>query len=186
VGLEAYGIISAEGDVTTEFIRDVVIQGDITLQQALTCQDELSIAGALTVTALEDPSGPGTYNIPIKIDDISTEGYFYFVVPVSGFITRVRTVISGAITIADAVVSLCLPVDVAAGDVIAASTTVTIATAASAAGDCDDSGALDYTDLNDKLVGSVSAGDLRALYTNGGSTDAAAAYCIIEISRNPW
>lgn len=94
------------------------------------------------------------YYLSDRLSDISTAGQIYTVAPEGGTLKKVQTVLNGAITGADAVLTVKVN-GTSAG-------TITVANASSAAGDQDE---LDC-DIN------VPEGAAIELETNGGSTNA--------------
>lgn len=100
------------------------------------------------------------------IADVSTAGSVFIAVPFDGFIRRFKTVLQGAISGADAAVGLELGgTDVTGGQ-------VTIANAASAAGDVDQTVAT--------AANAVSAGQAVEIDTDGASTGAVGCLCLVE------
>lgn len=100
------------------------------------------------------------------IADVSTAETILVYVPWSGTVTGVYSVLEGAITVGDATVTLVTSAD----DAMAS---LTIANAASAAGDIDS----DETITN----ATVAAGAYLKLATDGGSTDAQRLWVTIKI-----
>lgn len=103
-----------------------------------------------------------------EIADISSGASSWVVSPVAGEITKVWTVIDGAITVADAAITFEI------GGVAVTGAGITIANSGSAAGAVDSS---EPTALN-----VVAAGGAIEIITDGGSTDAAKAVVLIEIT----
>jgi len=103
-----------------------------------------------------------------EIADISTGASSWAVSPVAGDITRIWTVIDGAITVADAAITFEI------GGVAVTDAGITIANVGSAAGVVDSS---TPTALN-----TITAGGAIELITDGGSTDAAKAVVLLEIT----
>lgn len=103
-----------------------------------------------------------------EVADISTGASSWAIAPVAGTITKIWSVIDGAITVGDAALSFEL-----AGTAITGGG-ITIANAASAAGDVDSAVP---TALN-----TVTLGQAIEIITDGGSTDAAKAVIMFEIT----
>ncbi len=184
--LTALGIKSPAGGDLTTFLKDVIIKGDATFEEGFNAKLDMICSGGLIADKVDEVKWRGTVNLRVRIADVSTAEYVSFVVPVSGYVTRIRTVLGGVITVADATIHLCSYPSGGGGEIHVASTTVTVANAASGAGITHDSGAFDYTDAKDAAVGSVAAGDRRDIHTDGGSTDAQTLDVFIEISQFPW
>lgn len=102
--------------------------------------------------------------------DVSTANSIYLAAPVAGDVTLVKSVLSGAITTGDAV----LTVKDGAGNSMG---TITIANSGSAAGDVDT--------LVPSSNEDVAIGELIEIATDGGSTVARHASIIIEITQTP-
>ncbi len=107
-----------------------------------------------------------TQTVSLKISDVSTAGQAYFYAPFAGTLTKVTSVLNGAIITADAI----LTVKTQEGT----SGTITIANAASAAGDIDT--------LAVASNGSITAGSLIEVETNGASGNAVAVDVTLEIT----
>lgn len=107
--------------------------------------------------------------VPFRIADASTAGQTYVPIPEAGKVTKVISVLGGAITVADAT----LTVKDNAGNSMG---TITIANASSAAGDTDE---LQPASNND-----VTKDDFVEVETDGGSTDAAEVMGYLEITRD--
>lgn len=101
------------------------------------------------------------------IDDVSTAASIWMVAPFDGVIGRFKTVLGGAITVADAAVGI----ELAGVDVTGCQ--LTIAFTGSAAGDVDQGEAT--------AANVVSEGDAIEVDTDGGSTTAQKLYCFVEI-----
>lgn len=145
---------------------------------------------ALTGSALHPPKGADTASVeqvPVsdgaggvvwknrgdkfylnyKLVDISTAKSEWIVVPVAGKITKIYSVIDGAITIANAILSF----EIAA--VAITSGNITIAFTGSAAGDVDSS--------TPSALNVLTAGQALEIITDGGSTGAIDATLTFEI-----
>lgn len=102
----------------------------------------------------------------VRITDVSTAGSVWIVAPFDGFIRRLKSVLDGAITTADAAVGIELAgVDVTGGQ-------LTIAASGSAAGTVDETVAT--------AANAVAEGDAVEIDTDGGSTVARALTCMVE------
>lgn len=124
--------------------------------------DTVSAAGVVTT----DLAGTAIW-ITAELTDVSTGSSTWLAAPCDGIISRIKTILHGAIITADALVGIELGgVDVTGGQ-------VTIATAGSAAGDVDESAA---TALN-----TVTEGDAIEIDTNGASGNAISVTVMIEI-----
>lgn len=103
-----------------------------------------------------------------RIADISTAETIYFVSPVAGKVTSIRSVISAAITVADATLTSKIGTTAITGGAI------TVATAGSAAGTVDSA--------TPTAANTVAAGDYLTIATDGGSTTTSVCTVVIEIS----
>ena len=99
---------------------------------------------------------PYLYSLQTELADISTSSSAYSVVPIAGEISAIRTVLDGAITVADAAITFFIN-----GTPITSSG-ITVAYSGSAAGDRDSS--------TPSAANVVAAGDLITSTTNGLST----------------
>ena len=107
-----------------------------------------------------------TQVITLKIVDVSTVGQVYFHAPFAGTVTKVTSVLNGAIITADAVLTVKTQEGTAG--------TITIANAASAAGDVDS--------LTVASNGAVTAGSLVEIETTGASGNVVAVDLTVEIA----
>lgn len=119
-------------------------------------------SGVVTTT----PGGSPVY-VSGQIADISTAGQTWLVSPIAGLVTKVYGVLQGAITGADAT----LTVKDKDGNSMG---TITVANASSAAGDVDS--------LTPAANNDVAAGDAIEIETDGGSTNVVIESIIIEIT----
>lgn len=112
---------------------------------------------------------PGAEKIYLTaaISDVSTAGQIYMTAPLAGTVTKISTVLNGAIATADAVLT-------AKDDAAASMGTVTIANAGSAAGDKDS--------LVPAANNVVAIGDSIEIETNGASTNTIAVFVLVEIT----
>lgn len=122
---------------------------------------------AETNTSVINSAGAVRHILTVKITDISTAGSTFVVSPWAGTISAIYSTIKNAITVADATLSFKL------GGTVITGGGITIATAASAAGDVDSS---TPTALN-----TVTAGQAIECITDGGSTTACEAVISIVI-----
>jgi len=123
-------------------------------------------ATTVTVAAMDDQK----IYLTGRIADISTAGQVYLVSPVAGKVTGIRSVISAAITVADATLT---------GKINGAAITggaVTVAFTGSAPGDTDTA--------TPTAANSVAAGGNIEIETNGGSTTASECTVVVEITPN--
>ncbi len=106
--------------------------------------------------------------ITAEIDDISSAASHWVVSPIAGTITKIYTVIDGAITVGDAAITFEL------GGTAITDSAITIAYSGSAAGTVDSS--------TPSALNTVAVGDAIECITYGGSTDAAKARITLEIT----
>ena len=109
------------------------------------------------------------YFLNAQILDISAGGQAYFVVPAAGKIISIQTVIANAITTGDAVLTASINGTAVTGGAI------TVANAASAAGDVDEA---IPTALND-----VIRGDAIDVASDNGSTVACICNVTVQIRK---
>lgn len=109
------------------------------------------------------------YFLTSTITDISAAGEAYVAVPAKGKVVSIQTVIHNAITVGDAVLTAKINGTAITGGV------VTVATAASAAGDVDSA---IPSALND-----VQVGDALELETDAGSTTACRCDVTFQIRK---
>lgn len=107
-----------------------------------------------------------TQVVTLKISDVSTAGQTYFYAPFAGTVTKVTSVLNGAIGTADATLTVKTQAGTAG--------TITIANAGSAAGDIDS--------LTVASNGAVTAGSLIEVETDGASTNAVEVDLTVEIA----
>jgi hypothetical protein len=115
---------------------------------------ELNILDGVVKTAAEVNEVYVNVNIP----DISSAQSVWVVSPIAGNITKIYTVIYGAITVGDATVTAEI------GGTLVTDSSITIANAGSAAGVVDSS--------TPSAANSITAGGAIEIITDGGSTDA--------------
>lgn len=106
--------------------------------------------------------------LTVKLDDISTAGQIYVVSPVAGTISKIYSVINGAIATADAVLTSKI------GGTAITNGAITVANSGSAAGDVDSA---TPTALN-----TITAGAAIEIETNGASTNTVEVVITIEIT----
>lgn len=119
---------------------------------------------------VETGNGQSLKKIYLSVDmtDISTASTSYIPSPVAGNITRIQTIINGAIATADALITGKIEaVDITDG-------TVTITSAGSAAGDIDFA--------TPSAANAVVQGSNINFTTNGASTNTVRATIIVEIT----
>lgn len=157
---------------------------DINDEDAMTSDDDRALATQQSIKAYVDAreaaaeataeaytdveAGPKVKYVTGEIANISSAASSWTVAPISGTITKIWTVIDGAITVGDAAITFELDGVAITGGAI------TIAHSGSAAGTID---SCTPTALN-----TVSAGDAIEIITDGGSTDAAKAEVLFEIT----
>lgn len=123
----------------------------------------------------------GANKLTFRMGSVSTKasdsGVLYFPVPVTGTITRMDTVINGALATADATIQLQYGANVGALANVGSTTTgrATITQAGSAAGDVDTA-----TPLTTNIA--VTAGGLLKAVVAGGSTATGTAEVIVTIT----
>jgi hypothetical protein len=126
---------------------------------------ELNILDGASVTTAELDQ----YVVYGEIADISTGASSWTVAPHAGDIVAAYTVIDGAITGADATITLEI------GGTLVTDSSITIAYSGSAAGTVDSS--------TPSAANTVTAGQAVEIITDGGSTDAAKAVVALVIAR---
>ena len=107
-----------------------------------------------------------TQVVSLKMVDVSTVGQAYFYSPFAGTLTKVTSVLNGAIITADAVLTVKTQEGTAG--------TITIANAASAAGDIDS--------VTVASNGAVTVGSLIEVETTGASANTVAVDLTLEIA----
>ena len=122
--------------------------------------------GGTLVTA--EAAELNTYTLNVALNDVSTGSSCFVVAPKAGTITNIHSVIDGAITTADAVITA----NVNGGTNI--TDTITIANSGSAAGVVDNCVPSDNN--------TVAAGNYIKLTTNGASDNAVSAVFTITIT----
>ena len=131
--------------------------------------------GAITVEAggaINFPSGgsAGQYMLTMDIADGSAEGAYYLVCPHAGVISKIWSVIDGAVSTAD------ITITAAIGGTNVTNGVVTIATAASAAGDVDSA--------TPTALRTVTAGQaIRLTVTGGGAGGSPRVHVAVVIER---
>ena len=127
---------------------------------------ELNIMDGVTSTAAE----LNTYPICLDIADGTAEAVYYVVCPHAGNITKIWTVIDGVVSTAD------ITVTAAIGATPVTSGAVTIATAASAAGDIDSA--------TPSAANAVTAGQaVNFTVTGGGAGGTPRIHLVMEVAR---
>jgi hypothetical protein len=106
----------------------------------------------------------------VCLTDISSASTVYVTSPVAGTITKIYSIIDGAIATADAVITSKI------GAVAITGGAITIANSSSAAGDVDSA--------TPTAANTVAAGSNINLTTNGASTNTVKAVFTIEITRS--
>ena len=145
---------------TARLLRDLVDHLDGT------STTELAVLSALTATAVE----LNTYTVSLDIADGSAEGVYYVVCPHAGSISKIWTVTDGAVATAD------ITITGAIGGTGITTGVVTIATAASAAGDIDS--------CVPSALNIVTAGQaVNFTVTGGGAGGSPRVHLVMEILR---
>ena len=106
--------------------------------------------------------------LAIDMTDISTASTSYLVSPVAGTISKIQTIINGAIATADAVITGKIATTAITGGA------VTIAYSGSAAGDVDS--------VTPSAANTVAVGSNINFTTNGASTNTIRATIVVEIT----
>ena len=153
---------AGRGDLraTETVIRDLVDHFDGT------STTELAVLSALTATAVE----LNTYTVSLDIADGSAEAVYYVVCPHAGSISKIWTVIDGAVGTAN------ITITGAIGGTGITTGVVTIATAASAAGDIDS--------CVPSALNVVTAGQaVNFTVTGGGAGGTPRVHLVMEILR---
>jgi len=145
----------------------ITIESGGTLTVAGVTVDETTLAMTdLTATAVE----LNQYSLTLDIADGSAEGVYYLVCPHAGAIAKIYTVIDGAVSTADITITAAIGVTGVTNGV------VTIATAASGAGDVDVA--------TPTAANVVTAGQaINLTVTGGGSGGSPRIHCVVVITR---
>lgn len=129
---------------------------------------------AVNTVYVSDGAGSGAwaqapyyYSLSQQLADVSTASSTYFVIPTGGIIDSIRTVLHGAITVADAALTFFI------NGVPITSSGITVAYSGSAAGDRDSS--------SPSAARTVVAGDLVTATTDGGSTTTMPITIVIRV-----
>jgi len=112
---------------------------------------------------------PRQYTLSAIISNVSSAETVYVPVPYSGTVVKVTSVLEGAITVADATVTV-------SNSAAASMGTLTIAFTGSAAGDVDTVAPASNNTVTDD--------DYITIATDGGSTDAQRLWVTIVVERN--
>jgi len=128
-------------------------------------------------TYVADGSGSGAWTTPDAVQDVittviadvSSAETIYVPIPYAGTVAKVQTVLEGAITVADATVTVSNSASASMG-------TLTIAFTSSAAGDVDT--------LAPASNNVVTDDDYITIATDGGSTDAQRLWVTVVVSRS--
>ena len=136
------------------------------IQQAGSGNDNKYIFGG----SVETPSGQSLKKVYLttSIEDISTAGQIYVVSPVAGTITKIYSVINGAIATANSILTPKI-----AGTAITGGA-ITVAFSGSAAGDVDSS--------TPTAANAITAGAAIEIETDGGSANTVEVVLTIEIT----
>lgn len=127
---------------------------------------DFTLLNAITATAAE----LNTYNLTLDIDDGSADATYYLVCPQAGTISKIYTVIDGAVSTADITVTANI------GATPITNGVVTIATAASAAGDIDSA--------TPTAANTVTAGQaINLVVAGGGAGGSPRIHVVVEVTR---
>lgn len=144
---------------------EVETGGTITVAGVTIDATTLAMTG-LTATAVE----LNQYAVHLDIADGSAEGVYYVVCPHAGDIAKIYTVIDGAVSTAD------ITITAAIGAVAVTGGVVTIATAASAAGDVDVA--------TPSAANTVTAGQaVNFTVTGGGAGGSPRVHLVMVVTR---
>lgn len=154
----------------TSAVLNTGVSGTAVLDEdAMGTDSATQVATQQSIKAYVDSSvAPNTKFVNGEIADVSSAASTWTISPVTGTITNIWTVLEGAITVGDAAITFEL-----AGTPITGGG-ITIANAASAAGDIDTA--------TPSAANAVTAGDAIEIITDGGSTDAAKATVLFEVT----
>ena len=123
---------------------------------------------AISRTYANRTDGVGKIVLNGTITDVSTAGQIYVASPIAGTITKIYSVLNGAISGADAGLTAKI------GGTAVTGGTITIANSGSAAGDVDSA--------TPTAANVVAIGDAIEIETDGASTGAVSAFITIEIT----
>lgn len=151
-----------EGDIIF-----ITIDNDGTIDTTTVVVSDIT-SGAVTVSESSSVTPAGKVYLTVSIADISTAGSYWVVSPVAGTVTKIYSVIRGAIATADAGLSFEI------GGTAITDGGITVAYSGSAAGDVDSS---TPTALN-----TVTAGQAIECITDGASTNTIIATITLEIT----
>ncbi len=151
-----------EGDIIF-----ITVDNDGTIDTVTVAVSDIT-SGAVTVSESSSVTPAGKIYLTVKMTDVSTGGSYWVVSPVAGTVTKIYSVISGAITAADAGLSFEI------GGAAITSGGITIAYSGSAAGVVDSS--------TPSAANSVTAGQAIECITDGASTGTVVATITIEIT----
>jgi hypothetical protein len=149
------------GEVTTVDINGGSIDGAIIGANSAAAGTFTNLTVSGTVTGIDQQ-----VTITNVIADVSTAETILIPIPVTGTVSAVYSVLEGAITVADATVTLVTSADAAMASLV-------ITQSGSAAGDVDSDASITNA--------SVTAGDYLKLATDGGSTTAQRLWVTILI-----
>lgn len=156
-----------QGGAKTVIGGEIDITGTLSIDstEVTSTAAELNILDGVTATAAE----LNEYSLTVDMTDISAGGSVWVAVPHAGAITKLYSVINGAITVGDATITLEL------GGTEVTDSTLVIANSGSAAGIVDSS--------TPSALNVVAAGDAIEVISDAGSTDACRATFTIVITR---
>lgn len=151
-----------EGDIIF-----VTVDNDGTIDTLTLVVSDIT-SGAVTVSESASVTPAGKVYLTVKMTDVSTAGSYWVTTPVAGTVTKIYSVISGAITGADAALTFEI-----AGTAIT-SGGMTVAYSGSAAGVVDSS--------TPSAANTVTAGQAIECITDGASTGTVVSTITIEIT----
>lgn len=149
----------------------VTIDNDGTIDTMTLVVNDVTAGVVTTTTNLADVTAAtraGKVYINGVIDDVSTAASFWVPVPVAGTITRIDSVINGAIATADAALTFEI------GGVAVTGGAITVAYSGSAAGDVDTA--------TPTAANTLAAGGSIECITDGASTNTIKAELVFEIT----
>jgi len=156
------GTTPAAGTFTTLVANTSLVVNGSSAMTAILDEDAMGTDSATALATQQSikayvDARVATQVIPFEIADVSTAETIYVPIPVTGTVTRFDTCLQGAISVADATVTMVQSDD-------SAMASVTVAYSGSAAGDVDSDTSITNA--------SVTAGDYLKISTDGGSTTA--------------
>ena len=157
-GADRDNALVVTGNMRSESGATVALAGTTTLSGSTTVSGTMETIGAADLK---------TKLVTVAIGDVSTAGSVFVVPGVAGTIVGISNVIDAAITVADAVLTFEI------GGVAVTNAAITIATAASAAGDVDQS--------TPSALNVITAAEAIEVVKDGGSTTTSLGVVTFEI-----